>query len=99
MIFQNARDIFNVDITMLSSSSRDHAIKLIFNTYVHLPSINKMFQYRYASVILGGLGEVIIFEHGCFVSALAHIRMLILNICVFLECINTIYKYGHAWMI
>ena len=58
-----------------------------------------MFQYRYAWVILWGVGEVIIFEHGCYISALAHIRMLILSINVFLECINKIYKYGHAWVI
>ena len=34
-------------------------------------------------------------------ATLAHtcIRMLILSIYVLLECINTIYKYGHAWMI
>ena len=40
-----------------------------------------------------------IFEHGCYISALAHIRMLILSINVLLECINKIYKYGHAWVI
>ena len=43
-------------------------------------------------MILGGVGEVIIFEHGCYISALAHIRMFILSICVLLERINTIYK-------
>ena len=58
-----------------------------------------MFQYRYAWVILWGVGEVIIFEHGCYILALAHIRMLILSINVLLECINKIYKYGHAWVI
>ena len=58
-----------------------------------------MFQYRDTSVILGGVGEVIIFEHECYIPALSHIRMLILNICVLLECINKIYKYGHAWVI
>ena len=26
----------------------DHARKLKFNSYVHLPSINNMFQYRYS---------------------------------------------------
>ena len=50
-------------------------------------------------MILGGVGEVIIFEHGGYISAFAYIRMLILNIYVLLQCINTIYKYGHAWMI
>ena len=34
------------------------------------------------------------------ISALAHnITMLILSICVLLDCINTIHKYGLAWMI
>ena len=61
--------------------------------------MNKMFQYRYAWVILQGVGEVIFFEHGCYISAMAHIRMLILSINVLLECINKIYKYGHAWVI
>ena len=58
-----------------------------------------MFQYCYAWVILWGVGEVISFEHGCYISALAHIRMSILSIYVLLECINKIYKYGHAWVI
>ena len=81
---------------MLYISVRDHARKLNFSSYIHLPSINKMYQYRYARVILCGVGEVIIFEHGCYISALAHIRMLILSIYVLLEFINKIYKYGHA---
>ena len=38
---------FNVDILMLYISGRDHYRKLKFSSYVHLPSINKMFQYRY----------------------------------------------------
>ena len=84
---------------MLYISVRNHARKLKFSSYVHLPSINKTFQYHYALVILAGVGEVIIFYHRCCISALAHVRMLILSICVLLECINTIYKYGHAWMI
>ena len=84
---------------MLYISGRDHARKLKFCSYIHLPSINKMFQYRYASLILGGVGEVIILDQGCYISASAHIRMVILSIYVLLECINTIYKYGHAWVI
>ena len=48
---------------------------------------------------MGGVGELIIFEHGCYISALAHIRMLMLSICVLLERINTVYKYGQAWVI
>ena len=34
--------------------------------------------------------EVIIFEHGCNISALEHVRMLILNNYVLLACINII---------
>ena len=62
---------FNVEM-ILFISGRDHARKLKFNSYVYLPSVNKMFQYRYALKILGGVGEVIIFEHGCYISAFAH---------------------------
>ena len=65
---------------MLYISARDHARKLKFSIYVHLSFINKMFQYCYVLVILRGVGEVIIFEHGCYISALAHIGMLILSI-------------------
>ena len=39
---------FYHDIMMLYISVRDHARKLKFSSYVDLPSINKMFQYRYA---------------------------------------------------
>ena len=48
MILQTARDVVNVDIMMLYISVRDDATKLKFCSYVHLPSVNKMFQYRYA---------------------------------------------------
>ena len=50
-------------------------------------------------MILLGVGVVIIFEHGCYISALVHVRMLILSIYDLLECIKTIYKYGQAWVI
>ena len=40
------------DFMMLYISAMDQARKLKFNSYVHLPSINKMLQYRYAWVIL-----------------------------------------------
>ena len=39
-----------------------------------------MIQYRYASMILCSVGEVIVFEHECYISALKHIRMLILSL-------------------
>ena len=55
-----------------------------------------MFQYPYTWVIQCSVGEVIISEPGCYISALEHIRMLILNVYVSLACINTISKYGHA---
>ena len=58
-----------------------------------------MFQYRYAWMILWGVGEVIILKHVYYILALADIRMLILSIYVLLECINTVYKYGYAWVI
>ena len=61
----------------------DHATKLKFSSYVHLPSVNKIFQFR-AWVLI---------------SALKHIRMLLLSCRYVLQaCINTIYKYGHAWV-
>ena len=47
-------------------------------------------------VILCSVGEVIIFEHGCYISALEHVRMLILSSYVLLACINAVYKYSHT---
>ena len=35
---------YNVDIMILYTSAMDHARKLKFSSYVHLPSINKMFR-------------------------------------------------------
>ena len=88
---------------MLYISAMDHARKRKFSSYVHLASINKMFQYCYFSsytrVILCSVGEVIIFKHGCYISASEHVRMFILSSSVLLACINPIYKYGHAWLI
>ena len=55
-----------------------------------------MFLYLYAQVVLRSVGEVFIFDHGCYISALEHVRMLILSGYVLLECINAIYKHGHA---
>ena len=77
----------------------DHARKLKFTCYVHLPSINKNVQYRCPSLIVCSVEEVIIFKHLCYISALEHIRMLILSSYVLLACINKIYKYGHTWVI
>ena len=50
-------------------------------------------------MVLFSVGEVIISEHGCYISALEHIRMLKLSSYVLPSCINTIYKYGQAWVI
>ena len=50
-------------------------------------------------MILCSVREVIIFEHGCYISALELVRMLVLGSYVLLACINPIYKYGHAWLI
>ena len=75
---------------MLYISAIDEARKLKFSSYVYLPPINKKIQYRYARVILCSVGEGIILEHRCYISALEHISMLILNSYVLLACINTI---------
>ena len=78
---------FNVNIMMLYISAMNHARKLKFKTYVHLPSLNKKFLYRLARVILCSAEEVIIFEHGCYISASELIWMLILSSLVLLACI------------
>ena len=68
-------------IMMLYISAMEYARMLKFSSHVHLPSINKMFQYRYAWLILCSVGKVniIIFGHRCYISALEHVRMLILS--------------------
>ena len=58
-----------------------------------------MFRYRYARVILYNVEEGIIFEHGRYISALEHTRMVIFSSCVLVAFINKIYKYGYAWVI
>ena len=45
MILRTAIGHFNVDIMILYISAGDHARKFNFSSYVHLPSINEMFQY------------------------------------------------------
>ena len=80
-------------------SALGHAMKLRFNSYVHLPSMNQIFQYRWARVILCNVGEVYNFKHGLYISVLEHARMLILRNYDLLASINTIYKYCYAWMI
>ena len=58
-----------------------------------------MLQYRYVWMILCSVGEVVIFEHGCYILALEHTKILILSSYVLLTGINTINKYGHALVI
>ena len=78
----------------------DHVRKLKFSIYmyVHPPSISKMFQCHYASMIVCNVGEVSIFEDGHCISGLEHIRMLILSSYFLLACINTIYNYGEMYI-
>ena len=69
-------EMFYVDIMKLYISALDHSRKLKFSNYVHLPSTNKISKYRYAWVILCNVGEVYIFELGCYILALEHDRKL-----------------------
>ena len=46
----------------------DQSRKVKFSSYVNLLSVNKMFQYRYACVILCSAEEGIIFDHGLYFS-------------------------------
>ena len=61
MMLQTVRDIPMLILCMYM----DHDMKLKFSSYVHLPSVNKMF-----------VGEVISFEHGCYILAFEHINLL-----------------------
>ena len=62
----------------------------------YLASVNRMFHYCSAWVILCNVGEVYIFEDGLYISALEHVSMLILIKYFLVACINTTYKYCHA---
>ena len=48
VLYISVLERFNVDIIKLYTSALDLDRKLKFSDYVHLPSLNKMFQYRYA---------------------------------------------------
>ena len=51
-------------------------MKLKFNSYINLTSMNKLYllyQYCHASVILRKLEEVYIFKHRLYIIALEHI--------------------------
>ena len=77
----------------------DNARKLKFSSYVHLPSINKNVSISLRLSDYVHVGEVIIFVHGCYISGLEHIRMLILSNYVLLACKKTIYEYDHTWVL
>ena len=59
---------------MLYISCRDHAGKLKFSSYVHLPSINKNVSISLRLSDSMRCRRHIIFEHGWYISALEHIR-------------------------
>ena len=65
-----------------------------FNSFFHLPSLNQIFQNRLRDFVQCRRG--LHFQHGLYISALEHARMLILSsyIYVLLAPINTI-----NWMI
>ena len=72
--------------------SKNSAVMLICHIYKQ----NLLISLRLSDSVSCRRGSY--FEHGCYISALALIRMLILSIYVLLECSNKIYKYGHAWV-
>ena len=80
----------------LNISALGHTRKLEFSSYVHLPSINKIFPYHQAQVILCNEGDFYIFEPKLYISVLEHARMLILSNYVLLASINTFTKYCEA---
>ena len=47
-VCQSDNNIQDLLISSLFNDLMDHARKLKFSSYVHVPSINKMFQYYYA---------------------------------------------------
>ena len=73
--------------------------------FVYVASMNKMFHiYEQNVSIWLRLSDSVkcrigyFFENGCYISALEHVRMLILGSYVLPACKNAIYKCGHAWM-
>ena len=72
---------------MLNISNMDQARKLKFS------SCSSAIYKQNVSMSLR-LSDI--FEHGCYISALEYVRMLILSSYVLLACINAIYKYGHS---
>ena len=67
---------FNADIIRLYISAMNPARKLKFGSYFHCLSIHQIFQFRHTRVILCNVGEVYIFKHGLYISALKRASML-----------------------
>ena len=64
------------------------------NSNVHLTSINKLYKFCQARVILRSVGEVYIVKHRFYILAKEHARALILGIYLLLGVKH--YKYCHA---
>ena len=80
---------------MLYISGRDVKIQQLCSSATHKQNVS--IPLRLSDSVRCRRGYF--FERGCYISALEHIRMLILSSYVLLACINPIYKYGHAWVI
>ena len=59
----NCKRYFNADIMKVHISALGHASILKFSSYIHPLSVNQIFQYRHARMILCNVGEVYIFEY------------------------------------
>ena len=89
--------MFQFDVIVLYISALGHAS--LNSVVVFIWYLKKMFHYHHALVILRSVLHVYIFENEHLISALEHVRMPKLSSYVILACINTIYKYCHAWVI
>ena len=69
----------------------DHAGKLKFGSYVHLPSSKNVSMSLRLSDSAQCRGDYFFSSMGSCTSALEHIRMLIFNSYVLLACINTFF--------
>ena len=67
--------------------------------YVNLPSMENVLQNRHSWAILCNAGEVYIYKHGLYISALQYVRMLLSSNYVLLVSMNISYEYCHAWVI
>ena len=87
---------FNADIMKVYISALGHARNIKLSSYIHLSSVNQIYQNPHARVIFCNVGEAYIL--GAWArSALEHARMLIiLSDSVLVASINTICKYCYA---